>query len=145
MSRAAIRTWLVRWLYAAAVAHLLVGVLLPWIAGADFLNWYHRGVAAAFWPGTAPAAAIAQQAWWMALFGPTVQTVGLWMIALVHLAERRRDAAAWAWLLAGIVVWAPQDIFVSLRAGVWPNVWLDCFAVASMVPPLLWLWRADRA
>lgn len=139
-----LRAWLVRWLYAAAVAHLLVGVLLPWLADAALLDGYHRGIVQAFWPAEpAPPAALAHQAWWMALFGPTVQTVGIWMIALVRIADQQRNASAWAWLIAGILVWAPQDIMVSLRAEVWTNVWLDCFAVIAMVLPLAWLWRHD--
>lgn len=145
MSRAdTTRKWLVRWLHAAAIAHLLAGALLPWIADVAFLDAYHRGIAAFFWGGEAPASAIAQQAWWMALFGPTVQTVGIWMIALVRIADRQRSAAAWAWLAAGIAVWAPQDMLVSLHAAVWTNIWLDCFAVAALLPPLAWLWRHDR-
>ena len=138
------RRWLVRWLYAAAVAHLLAGLLLPWIAGLPLLDGYHRSIAAGFWHGDAPAAAHAQQAWWMALFGPTVLSVGVWMFALVQLGDRYRSAAAWAWLMAGIVLWAPQDMLLSLRAGVLANVWLDAFAVAAMLPPMAWLWRIDR-
>jgi hypothetical protein len=142
---AAIRRWLVYWLYAAALAHLLAGVLLPWVSGLPFLDDYHRAIAAGFWHGAAPEQAHAQQAWWMALFGPTMQSVGLWMFALVQLGHRHRSAAVWAWLMAGIVLWAPQDMLLSLRAGVLANVWLDVFAVAAMLPPMAWLWRIDRA
>lgn len=145
VSRAATRKWLVRGLYAAAVVHLVVGVLLPWIADAALFDGYHRGITAAFWGGDAPAPAMAQQAWWMALFGPTVQTVGIWMIALVRIADRQRSASAWAWLAAGIAAWAPQDVLISLHAAVWANIWLDCFAVAALLPPLAWLWRHDRS
>lgn len=146
MSRADLtRKWLVHWLYAAAVGHLLVGVLLPWIADAAFLDGYHRSISACFWGGEAPASAKAQQAWWMALFGPTVQSVGIWMIALVSIADRQRSASAWAWLAAGIAIWAPQDMLISLHAAVWANIWLDCFTVAVLLPPLAWLWHHDRS
>jgi hypothetical protein len=138
------RRWLVYWLYGAALAHLLAGVLLPWVSGLPFLDDYHRTITAGFWHGAAPVEAHAQQAWWMALFGPTVQSVGLWMFALVQLGHRHRSAAVWAWLTAGIVLWAPQDMWLSLRAGVAANVWLDAFAVATMLPPMVWLWKMDR-
>ncbi|WP_229507007.1 cell division protein [Pseudoduganella rivuli] len=140
----AARRWLVYWLYAAALAHLLAGLLLPWLSGMPFLDDYHRSIAAGFWAGAAPTEAHAQQAWWMALFGPTMQSVGLWMFALVQIGHRQRSAAVWAWLIAGIVLWAPQDMLLSQRAGVLANVWLDLFAVATMLPPLVWLWRMDR-
>lgn len=139
------RTWMVRWLLAAAAAHVLVGALLPWAADAPALDGYHRGVEAAFWPDGTPAQARALQAWWLALFGPTLQVMGLWMLALVHLAGRLRQPSTWLWLAGGLLVWAPQDVMISLRAACWPHVWTDAAALVLMLPPLLWLWRHDRA
>lgn len=139
------RLWLVRWMYAVAAGHLLVGLLLPWIANAGIFENYHRSVEQYFWSGAAPAAARAQQVWWMALFGPTVQSTALWMAALVHLGHRHRSAAAWAWLLAGVALWAPQDMGLSIQAQVWTHVWVDVLALVVMVPPLVWLWRHDRS
>jgi hypothetical protein len=144
MTPQTIRRWAVRWTYASAAAHLLVGLLLPWLGGLALLDGYHGGIEAAFWDGAAPAAARAQQLWWMALFGPTIQSVAIWMAALTWIGDRQRSAAAWGWLIAGVLVWAPQDIAISLRADCWPNVWLDCFAVASMLPALVWLLLHDR-
>ncbi len=54
MESASTRKWLVRWMYAAALAHLLVGLALPWIGGLSIFEGYHRGVEAAFWGGAAP-------------------------------------------------------------------------------------------
>lgn len=139
------RAWLVRWLYAVAAGHVLVGALLPWVAAAPLFAGYHGGIEGAFWQGAAPLEARGLQTWWISLFGPTVQLMALFMIALIRLADRLRQPQVWLWLAAGLLVWAPQDILVSLRAGVWPHVWIDLFALAVLVPPLLWLWRADRA
>lgn len=138
------RPWLVRWMYAAALVHLLVGMALPWIGDLPMFDDYHRGIEAAFWGASVPAAARAQQVWWIALFGPTVQGMSLWMLALIHFGDRYRSRLAWGALIAGIVIWAPQDIVVSLRAGCWTHVWVDIFAVMTMVPPLAWLWFHDR-
>lgn len=138
------RIWAVRWTYAAVIAHLLVGILLPWVADASIFDAYHRGIEAAFWGHTAPASARAQQVWWIALFGPTVQGAAIWMAALARIGDRQRSAAAWGWLIAGILIWAPQDMLVSLRADCWLHVWIDCFALASMLPPLVWLCWHDR-
>ncbi|MBI1890410.1 MAG: cell division protein [Burkholderiales bacterium] len=138
------RKFLIRWMYATAIVHLLVGALLPWIGNLDIFNAYHQGIETAFWGGPAPAAARAQQVWWISLFGPTVQGLSIWMIALIHIADRYRSAWVWAVLVLGIVVWAPQDMLISLRMNCWTHVWVDSFAVAVMVPPLVWLWRHDR-
>ncbi len=80
----------------------------------------------------------------MALFGPTMQSLSLWMAALIYFGDHYRSRLAWGMLIAGIVVWAPQDILVSLRAECWTHVWVDGFALATMLPPLVWLWRLDR-
>ena len=131
------RKWLVRWMYASAVGHLLVGLVLPWIAGAAALDWYLA------WLG--PASTRPQHAWWMALFGPTIQCVGLWMLALVWFGDQRREPAAWLWVAAGLLLWGPQDIMVSLRAGVWPNAWLDIATLALLLPAAWRLYRIDAA
>ena len=70
--------------------------------------------------------------------------MSLWMWALVRLGGRQRNAEIWAWLMAGLVLWAPQDMLISLRADQWPHVWIDVFALATMLPPLLCLYRYDR-
>lgn len=144
MHTASLRTWAVRWTYAAIAAHLIVGLLLPWAAGAALFGDYHRGIESAFWPGGAPQGARAQQLWWIALFGPTVQGAAVWMGALAWMGDRQRNAFAWGALIAGIVLWAPQDMFISLRADCWAHVWLDAFAVAAMLPPLIYLYLTDR-
>jgi len=117
---------------------------LPWVAGASVFDAYHGGIEAAFWDGAAPAQARGLQAWWISLFGPTVQLMALWMIGLIHLADRLRQPQVWGWLMIGLLVWAPQDIVVSLRAACWSHVWADLGALAVMLPPLFWLWRHDR-
>lgn len=138
------RSWLVRWMQAAAIAHLLVGAALPWIGGLPWLDGYHQRIEAAFWGGPAPAAARLQQQWWLALFGATLQNLALWMLALTHFGNRYRNPAIWGWMIAGLLLWAPQDMLVSLRAGIWGHVWIDLLALALMLPALLWLYRLDQ-
>ncbi len=144
MNSESARTWLVRWMYAAALAHLLVGLALPWIGHLPIFDAYHRGVEAAFWEAAAPAAAREQQLWWIALFGATMQSLALWMAALIYFGDRYRSRLAWGMLLAGLALWAPQDMLISLRADCWAHVWMDAFALITMLPPLAWLWRLDR-
>jgi hypothetical protein len=138
-----LRTWLVRWLYGVAAVHFLVGFVLPWISDLPLLDGYHRQLESAFWGSTAPQAARAQQIWWIALFGPTIQGLSLWMGALVRLGEYHRSSLAWGALILGLVIWAPQDIAISLQAAAWSHVWADCAALAVMLPPLAWLWQHD--
>ena len=50
----------------------------------------------------------------------------------------------WGWLIAGIVIWAPQDMLLSAQAQVWSHLWFDGLALFALLPPLFWLYRHDR-
>ncbi|MES3020559.1 MAG: cell division protein [Pseudomonadota bacterium] len=138
------RKYVVWWVYATILGHLVVGALLPLVPGAVLFDAYHAGIEAAFWSGPPPEGARALQLWWISLFGPTVQAAAVWMGALAYLGARERSAFAWGALIAGIVLWAPQDIYISLQRGVWANVLIDSFALVIMLPPLVWLYMQDR-
>jgi len=137
------RRIVVTWMYGAAIAHLLVGIAVPWVAGTPWLDAYHRVIELHFWAGTAPEPARAQQIWWMSLIGATLQCASVWMLALVHLGNRLRRREVWGWLLAGLLIWAPQDMLFSLQAHVSGHVAIDAAALIVMVAPLVWLWRRD--
>lgn len=145
MSREIMRTWAVRFTYASIAGHLAVGALLPLIANAGMFNGYHSGIETAFYGADIPAAARAHQVWWISLFGPTVQAAAVWMGALAWIGSRQRSAGAWGALIAGIVLWAPQDMWMSLQREVWVHVWIDTFALVCMLPPLFYLLYVDRA
>lgn len=142
--RSTLRRWLVGWLYAAAAAHLLVGLAMTWLGDGGLFSAYHRDIAAAFWPDTPPAAGLALQHWWFALFGATLQAYAVYLGALVHLGNRSGKPAAWGWLIAGILLWAPQDIALSLQQGALSHLWADGLALFLLLPPLAWLYAHDR-
>jgi hypothetical protein len=139
-----IRLWLIRWLYLIAVGHLVMAIAMTWCADSSGFARYHQNILLAFgFPQEAPGA-MAMQLWWIALFGATLQAFALFLLALVYLVGYYRHARIWL-LLAGIVLlWAPQDIFISIRQNVWVHVWVDLAAVVALVPPLLALWWLDR-
>lgn len=139
-----LRKWIVIYVYVSIAAHLLVGMLLPLMSNAPIFDAYHHAIEAAFWGESVPAQARAHQVWWISLFGPTVQAAAVWMGALAWMGDRQRNAFAWGALIAGIVLWAPQDILISLQADCWSHVWLDTFAVVAMLPPLIYLFLLDR-
>ena len=156
MSNKQFRTYLIRWLYAASLTHFAVGLLLPWISHLDIASPYYQLVEQHFFPQLSvavdqaanpatPSATRAMQIWWLSLFGPTVQTVGIWMGALTFLGDRHHSRFAWAALMAGTLVWAPQDMWISMQAQMHINVWIDCIAVLLLIPPLACLWKMDRA
>lgn len=140
-----LRSALVVWLYAAAMVHLLVGLVLTWAGHSGLLDGYLLTIEQAFWAAdAAPVTARAQQVWWVAIFGATLQSFSLYMLALVSIGHRLRSPAAWGWLIAGIVLWAPQDMWISAQARVWSHLWVDSLALLTLLPPLIWLYRHDR-
>ncbi|MGB9088329.1 MAG: cell division protein [Pseudomonas farsensis] len=138
-----LRRKLILWLQAVAVLHLLGGLLLTWAGNTGLLSGYLLSLELAFWGQAAPAAGHSQQVWWVALFGATLQSYALYMLALVRLADRYRSSAAWGWLMAGLLLWAPQDIVVSLQVGMWSHLLVDALALLALLPPLYWLRRHD--
>ncbi|MBA1229885.1 cell division protein [Pseudomonas viridiflava] len=140
-----LRRLLVTWLYAAALTHVVGAIVFTWAGFAGWLDGYLLTIEQAFWTQAAPAAARAQQTWWAALFGATLQTYSLYMLALVHVGNRLKSHMPWGWLIAGLLLWAPQDIAISLRADMWSHVWLDGTALLALLPPLFWLYGHDRS
>lgn len=139
-----LRRTLILWLYAVAAAHLLFGLLLSWAGSSGVFEGYLTSLEQAFWTGAVPPAARAQQVWWMALFGATLQSYVLYMLALLHIGNRLRAPMAWGWLIIGLVLWAPQDMWISAQVGMWSHLWIDTVALLMLLPPLFWLYRHDR-
>lgn len=144
LSPSTLRRVLVTWLYVVAIAHLLGGVLLSWAGHSGLLDNYLSSVEHAFWTTDVPAAARAQQVWWVALFGATLQAYAFCVLALVHVGNTLKRPMVWGWLMAGLLLWAPQDIVISLSAGMWSHLLVDVLALLVLLPPLFWLYRHDR-
>lgn len=140
-----LRSALVVWLSAAAMVHLLAGLVLTWAGHSGLLDGYLLTIEQAFWAAdAAPVTARAQQVWWVAIFGATLQSFSLYMLALVSIGHRLRSPIVWGWLIAGIVLWAPQDMWISAQARVWSHLWVDGLALLTLLPPLIWLYCHDR-
>lgn len=139
------RMRLVTWLSLAAIAHVIGGLVMFFCSSQPWTGDYHRAVARAFWPLSVDMDTVRrEQAWWMSLFGATVQCLGIWMLTLVRYAGRHRIADIWLWLAIGLLVWAPQDMFLSWQAGVTVHLVVDSLALVAMLPALFLLWRWDR-
>lgn len=139
-----LRRWLVRWMYLVAIGHLLVGMVLIVLPYLSLTDNYHLQVEQFFWGGPAPAPARAQQQWWISLFGATIQSMSVWMILLVYLGDTLQRPIIWRGLLLGVLLWAPQDLWLSWQAGVTYHIVADIAALLALLPPLWMLNRIDR-
>lgn len=144
LSTSVVRPWLVSWLYLIALGHLAGAVGMTWLVDLPLFADYHQSILAAFGFASAQQEVMALHTWWMSLFGATLQAFAIFLLALVYLANRYRNAVIWLLLASVILLWAPQDIVISLQRNVWSHVWVDLAAVIALVPPLLTLWWLDR-
>ena len=135
---------LIYWLYAISLGHIVIGVVLVCLIHLSIFDEYHRMIERGFWVASAPESARSQQVWWVSLFGATIQNVGIWMAALIHLGDLHRSRFAWLSLLMGVLIWAPQDMWISYTKGALIHVWIDLFALLVIVPPLLLLAYNDK-
>jgi hypothetical protein len=138
------RRWFIYWLYFMAVLHLLAGVLMTWAASSQGLDEYHKTLLAQFWAERIPVQGLVLQQWWFSLFGATLQNLAILMLLLVYAGNRYKDPAIWLGIIFGLLIWAPQDIVVSLEMNIWVHLWVDLFALLLLVPPLLGLSWIDR-
>ncbi len=143
MSRSFVRVWLIRWMYFITLAHLGSGVLLAWFANSSWLEGYHQSVLWRFNDLSIQAHQL--HTWWLSLFGATLQNIGIFMGILTYLASIHRSAFIWLWMVIGLILWAPQDMLISLQIDLWQHVWVDAFVLLIMLPPLIILWWIDRS
>lgn len=137
-----LRPWLIRWMYLITFGHFASGILLAWFSGFNFFDQYHQSILVRF--GDLSLHAYELQVWWLSLFGATLQNLAIFMGVLTYLGSKYRNAVVWLWMIIGLILWAPQDMLISLKIDLWLHVWVDSIALAVMLPPLAILWWLDR-
>ncbi|OWT81066.1 hypothetical protein CEY04_01885 [Achromobacter sp. HZ28] len=144
-SSSRLRRAMICWLYAVALGHLVVSLFLTWGGHTAPAAAYLARIEAVFWPGAVPAHTRELQQWWMSLFGATLQSYSVFMLVLVHLGNTLRAPGAWLGMMAGVLLWAPQDMYFSLSSGMTVNAWIDAAALLVLLVPVVWLYRHDRS
>lgn len=142
MNLQALRLWLIRWIYLLTFGHFAGGVLLAWFSNISLFDHYHLSILNQI--GDFSATAHELQVWWLSLFGATLQNLAIFMGVLTYLGNKQRSALVWAWMIIGLILWAPQDMLISLRIDLWLHVWVDSIVLLLMLPPLIILWWVDR-
>ncbi len=127
-----------RWLLMVAFSHIIVGLAIPLLAYSPLFSLYSELLHQAFWPSQpVPQATVEFQRWIVALFGPTIASVGVVLAYLVMAGATYREPWPWNALLLGLALWAPGDICISLMHDFWLHVRIDAAALLAIVPPVL--------
>jgi hypothetical protein len=142
MTLSSSRKWLIYWMYFTVAMHFVSGVFLAWFSHGEALEGYHQTVLQHF--QASGSAAHELTIWWLSLFGASLQNLALLMGVLIYLGSQKSAAYIWGWMLVGLLIWAPQDMFISLQVDLWLHVWIDAAALVMLVPPLAILWHIDR-
>jgi hypothetical protein len=124
-----------RFLQLYALAHLVGGLLLPWMVGTAVFTDYNRALAQAF--HVSDAATSAQAQFLTGLMGPTVASWGLLFFLLVQQAFARPTRQLWWGMVLAGLVWAPYDSFLSWQNGIYLNVVINLLSLAALLVPLL--------
>jgi hypothetical protein len=119
-----------------------MGILVAWFANLSLFDGYHQSILTQF--GGFSANAKTLQVWWINLFGATVQNLAIFMGVLTYIGNKQRSTFVWSWMIAGLIVWAPQDMLISLQVNLWLHVWIDSVALLVMILPLVILCLLDR-
>lgn len=127
-----------RFLQLYALAHLVGGLLLPWMVGTALFSDYNRALAEAF--HVSDAATSAQVRFLTGLMGPTVASWGLLFFLLVQEAFARPTRRLWWGMVLAGLLWAPYDSFLSWQNGIYLNVVINLLSLTALLVPL-WLVR----
>ena len=135
-----------KWLLLLAYGHIVAGVAIPLLAYSGWFDYYSALLQETFWQGApTPAPAMEFQRWIVALFGPTIASVGVVMAFLVRAGMRSGEAWPWTAILAALAVWGPGDIGISMLRHFWLHVQIDMAILLAIVPPVLILRAQARA
>lgn len=121
-----------------ALAHIIGGLLLPWLVDSVLFTEYNRALAKAFSLGD--AASQAQASFLTGLMGPTIASWGLLFLLLLEYAFARPDPHIWRGMVLAGLLWAPYDSFLSWQQGIYLNVLMNTLSLLALLVPL-WLVR----
>lgn len=132
----------IRCLYLAAAGHFVVGLLATWFGDSILFSLYSQSTLGKF--GLIDRSSIELQLWWLAIFGATLQAFSILLFTVIYAGDRYKDNRIWLLIVIAILIWAPQDIYFSLRKNIWLNFWVDLAAVMTLLPPLIFLIKRDQ-
>ncbi len=141
MHRSRIRNGLILWLYLITFGHFAAGILLAWFSHLGIFDHYHLTILTQV--GDTSAGARQLNNWWLSLFGATLQNLAVLMGILIFVASKHGKAYIWLWMIIGLLVWAPQDMLISMQLNLRLHLWVDALVLFLMLPPLILLWKID--
>lgn len=131
-----------RWLQCVSAASALFGLFFLLAPDASVLSGYHQQVIDSFHGEGAPAGALAQQRWAIAVIGSAMLGWGILLTWVATVPFGRRERWAWQAITVSVLAWVAGDSIVSHRAGVSLEVLWNAIAIVLIALPLAMTWRS---
>lgn len=128
-----------RWLQLIAIAHIVLGLLLPVVVQLQLFQPYFDLMAQTFAVNGNDSASLMR--FLIGIFGPTVASWGVLFWAVVTQSFQLRSKSGWWLMIAAAVVWAIYDSIYSSLHGLWIHAVLNGAVFVAIVLPLSWVRR----
>ncbi len=118
-----------------AILHIIVGLTLPFLVNTRLFNYYNEQMLGAF--NTSSIESLELGKFMLGILGPSIASWGVLFLFLVQHAYSTGSTSAWITMIVAIVGWSIYDMALSVYAGVYLNLLIDCFVMTLLLIPLL--------
>ena len=117
-----------------AIAHIIGGVLLPFLVNTSVFATYNTLVYQAL--GFDTTRTNPEVNFLIGLFGPTIASWGVLFFYVVSSAFKNLDQKGWWAIFLSCVAWAPYDSLLSIQSGIYINALINLISALAILTPL---------
>jgi hypothetical protein len=117
-----------------AIAHIIGGILLPFLVNTSLFETYNTLVYQAL--GFHTAGPKPDINFLIGLFGPTIASWGVLFLYVVTSAFRNLDQKGWWAIFLCCLAWAPYDSLLSIQKGIYVNALINLVSALAILTPL---------
>ena len=117
-----------------AIAHIIGGVLLPFLVNTSVFATYNTLVYQAL--GFDATRTNPEVNFLIGLFGPTIASWGVLFFYVVSSAFKNLDPKGWWAIFLSCVAWAPFDSLLSIQQGIYINALINLISALAILTPL---------
>jgi len=117
-----------------AIAHIVGGILLPFLVNTPLFSTYNALVNQAL--GFETTGKSTDINFLIGLFGPTIASWGVLFLYVVTTAFKNLDRRGWWAIFACCILWAPYDSILSIQRGIYVNALINLISALMILIPL---------
>jgi hypothetical protein len=121
-------------LQLVAIAHVLGGLLLPFLINTPIFSPYNEIVYQAL--GIDSTGQNPNINFLLGLFGPTIASWGILFFYVITTTFTKPDKKGWWTILLASLAWAPLDSLLSIQKGIYINGLIDLIVFVMILAPL---------